>query len=942
MSAVFLKLLNLSITASWLILAVILARFLLKKAPKWISCVLWVLVAIRLVCPFSLESALSLVPSSETVNTTHFPARPYIQSGVDVIDNAANDYLGSHYFEGVTVAPSDSLTNPINVISIIWIIGMAAMLLYALISYIRLKKSVGASVPVRDNILACDEAKSPFILGIIKPVIYVPSSMTDPTLDYVITHEAAHIKRHDHWWKPFGFLLLAIYWFNPLCWLAYILLCRDIEMACDEKVIRDMDKGNVAEYSQALLDCSFPRRRIAACPLAFGEVGVKERVKSVLNYKKPAFWIIVVAVLACIIVAVCFMTNPKKDIPDSLPLLHSHSYGVVEVTYEASGYDFSMIPQQNTPVYTITEDMQLMSKGEFLSDEWTELGTLTEIDLTKENFDSLFSSGGKWFTKNENAAYFRKNNANAWAVIYQQDTLYYVLQQKNGEVLLAYGYNDYSEKNDPHSDDSNIRWLYRLAYDIHQDIGLIAVSGKNVIPVVVFSVGTPITDIKDSVYWLDIAPGPDDSVPFTVYCDGYEQYGPYGIFDAKTMESLEYFMPSGLSPQTYLFQNAEDGHNYIVTLLVNETDLLCFGARIGNASVISKIVDPTKDPNFSYDTAVEKFYEDNNNEYFFGGIYSKHVIVQYADGSEEDIVTALYSGRASISDLDRFDIRYWTEPKKSSLDDAISKAILEHYASNEPDGLIHVESHVILGKDAVSGTPLLGSDKIEDHITYYLFMHHEKFSTYGGELEAVGGSSGPVAITFRSGSDGENILEEYWEPRDGSYYTKDIRDKFPAEAAELALSQAYSEELKYQNMNKAFYILNNSSSINVKIAELLDTIQASPAYSSNPGDYIREHESEYNELIGFGKYTLQYCFSKFLNGEQTDLRGHIMASVCNDIAEKCGESLIIDGNTPSTGQEWFDEFLSNAEILAKQYSHEDLEKYYPASFLLLQISDANW
>lgn len=313
MSAVFLKLLNLSITASWLILAVVLARFILKKAPKWVSCVLWTLVAVRLVCPFTLESALSLIPSSETIpSNIEMMQKPAIDSGITIINEAINPVIANHY------AP-DPLTsaNPLQIIipvlSIVWIVGMATMLLYALISYIRLKKSVGASVSVRDNILACDEVKSPFILGIIKPLIYVPSSMKGETLDYVITHESAHIKRHDHWWKPFGFLLLAIYWFNPLCWLAYILLCRDIEMACDEKVIRDMDKGKVAEYSQALLDCSFPRKMISACPLAFGEVGVKERVKSVLNYKKPAFWIITVAVVTCIVISVCFLTNPYSS-----------------------------------------------------------------------------------------------------------------------------------------------------------------------------------------------------------------------------------------------------------------------------------------------------------------------------------------------------------------------------------------------------------------------------------------------------------------------------------------------------------------------------------------------------------------------------------------------------------------------------------------------------
>lgn len=588
MSSVFLKIVNMSITASWLILAVALVRLLLKKAPKWIPCLLWGLVAIRLVCPFSFGSIFSLIPSSETIpaNIT-VQQEPAINSGITEVNDIINPVIAKSF----APVPTDSV-NPLQIIipvaAIVWVSGIVIMLAYALISYIKLKKTVSVCVPVGERILSCDEVKAPFILGVFSPIIYVPSSMSGETLDLVIRHETAHLQRHDHWWKPLGYLLLAIYWFNPLCWIAYILLSRDIEMACDEKVIRDMDKDEMAAYSQALLDCSFPRRRIAACPLAFGEVGVKERVKGVLNYKKPAFWIIVVAVTACIVIGVCFLTNPQKDIPDTLPLLHSHSYGVVEVTYENSGYDFSMVAQQNTPVYAITETMQLLSKGEYSSEEWTTLGTLTEIDLTKENFDNLFSGNGKWFAKNETAAFFRRNNANAWALIYREDVLYYVLQQKNGEVLLAYGYNDYSEKNDPYSDDSTIRWLYRLAFDIHEDAGIVVTSGENVIPVVVFPVGTPVSEMMDSVFWLDIAPGSDNSVPFTIYCDGNELYGQYSIYDAETMESLKFFMPSGLSPQTYLFQNAEHGHNYIVTLQTNEADILCFGARIGNVSPVSK------------------------------------------------------------------------------------------------------------------------------------------------------------------------------------------------------------------------------------------------------------------------------------------------------------------------------------------------------------------
>ena len=313
MSTVFLKILNMSITASWLILAVVLVRLLLKKAPKWIPCLLWGLVAIRLVCPFSFGSIFSLIPSSETIPTNiTVQQEPAINSGI----TAVNEFINPVIAESFTPAPTDSV-NPLQIIipiaAIIWIAGIVIMLAYALISYIKLKKTVSVCVPVGERILSCDEVKAPFILGVFRPVIYVPSSMTGETLDLVIRHETAHLQRHDHWWKPLGYLLLAIYWFNPLCWIAYILLSRDIEMACDEKVIRDMDKDEMAAYSQALLDCSFPRRRIAACPLAFGEVGVKERVKGVLNYKKPAFWIILIAIIACIVLAVCLMTDPKNS-----------------------------------------------------------------------------------------------------------------------------------------------------------------------------------------------------------------------------------------------------------------------------------------------------------------------------------------------------------------------------------------------------------------------------------------------------------------------------------------------------------------------------------------------------------------------------------------------------------------------------------------------------
>lgn len=316
MSALFLKILNLTINVSWLILAVIAARLLLKKAPRWISCLLWGLVAVRLLCPISLESVLSILPSAKVVpDNIEMVQDPHIDSGVRIIDNAVNPVIEKSFSPDAA-----SSVNPMQVVvflgSILWLTGMVVMLLYALFSFILLRRKVRASVAMNDRVMECDEVDSPFILGIFRPEIYVPSGISEDTLELVIAHEEAHLKRHDHWWKPFGFVLLAVYWFNPLCWVAYILLCRDIEAACDEKVIKDKDREYMAAYSQALLDCSVNRRIITACPLAFGETGVKERVRGVLNYKKPAFWVIIVAVIACIIVAVCFMTNPKKAEPD--------------------------------------------------------------------------------------------------------------------------------------------------------------------------------------------------------------------------------------------------------------------------------------------------------------------------------------------------------------------------------------------------------------------------------------------------------------------------------------------------------------------------------------------------------------------------------------------------------------------------------------------------
>lgn len=311
MADVFLKIVNMSIAASWLVLAVLVFRFVFKKTPKWIHVLLWGIVAVRLLCPFSIESALSLIPSAETISPEiMMDATPTIHTGIPAVNSVVNPVI-SEAFAPEPLASANPLQIWIPVLAVIWGIGVALLLAYTAISYWRLCRKVSMAVHLRDNIYQSETVVSPFVLGLIKPKIYLPFHMDGQNLEHVVSHEQAHIRRRDHWWKPLGFLLLTIHWFNPLMWLAYVLLCRDIELACDEKVVRELGMEQRADYSQALLACSVNRRMIAACPLAFGEVGVKERVKTVLNYKKPACWIVAAAMIACLVVAACFLTNPK-------------------------------------------------------------------------------------------------------------------------------------------------------------------------------------------------------------------------------------------------------------------------------------------------------------------------------------------------------------------------------------------------------------------------------------------------------------------------------------------------------------------------------------------------------------------------------------------------------------------------------------------------------
>lgn len=386
----FVGTLNLAVAASWLIVVILLLRPLLKKfAPRWVLCALWAVVAVRLVCPVMLHSDLSVYRlAGDAVNAngqvTYFEDTGFcgdvsyrpatLLPGVStptVTPSTVDDSAPEVSADAVVQPSTPSRSVDMNLLSIAWAVGVYIIVMAALAGYLSLRSQVAASIPLEGNVYLCDNIKSPFILGVFRPRIYLTSGMDEAARDCVLRHERAHLRRWDHVWKPLGFVLLAVYWYNPLVWVAYILFCRDMELACDERVIRDMAAEERAVYSQALLDCSQGRRWVAACPLAFGEVGVKTRVKAVLWYKKPGFWVSVAAVLVCIAVAVCFLTNPKGAGNEEPDLSLANYKNVATLAYQL---DAVTVTQANGTVTTIpgadlgrllsTSDWTYQSAGE--------------------------------------------------------------------------------------------------------------------------------------------------------------------------------------------------------------------------------------------------------------------------------------------------------------------------------------------------------------------------------------------------------------------------------------------------------------------------------------------------------------------------------------------------------------------------------------------------
>lgn len=904
MNELFLKIVNMSISASWLVLAVLLLRFVFKKAPRWVNVLLWGIVAVRLIFPFSIESALSLIPSAEIISPRIMMDKtPSVQTGVPALNSVINPVIAS------SLAPApDASANPLQIwipiLSMIWGIGAAALLMYTAVSYWRLRCNVSEAVILRDNIFQSENVDSPFVLGVIRPKIYLPYKLDGQDLGHVVAHEQAHIRRRDHWWKPLGFLLLTIHWFNPLMWLAYMLLCRDIELACDEKVIKSLDNGQRADYTQTLVACGVSRPMIAACPLAFGEVGVKERVKSVMNYKKPAFWIIVLAVIACAAVAVCFLTNPVR-------------FGFDEANHTIVSAKYFDLRTSDEPAAVEMDPAQLSELSSRLTGVKNTRGSDKYAGLTPEYQISALLQDGTYI----------------WISGYSLSDKDMVDIEWNNE---RYAVND-SDFQD---------YLSRICAG--KDISAVGdtAGGKNYVYENEGIMGSfAITLYEDKTFfysegiassYLGVGTWTQDGDIITLTDNEIAGY-----------IRINHFRIDG---DDLLFL-AEDSSNFIYVKIQNGERFNCTGEAPradGGADVPEEIEakrkltldDVIALSKKGYDLSWEDFgeyscYEAGSGLYI--RVYEINELFELLIGGSPDNFP-MYIYLALADDIDtRIDIRdggvegFIAEDHSGVLlENAINTAILNSNKPSGPDGLFHCANFVLLKKEELCiesepPTPL--------QVTVYGIALHQAYGFSGNAFHEAGGSHIPTAITFEV-IDGRYQMEEYWIPRDGSYYASDVRDKFPDDIEDEALDtqkyilaqiqDCYVQTIQYGGIDT-----------DSAIEQLFEVIESSPAASSRPADYIDAHPVEYRELAYYGNYTLQYIFSRFLEGGQTGLRGHLMRAVLDELAPEA--QLRLDAET---GQEYFDEWKAVAVRASEQHDIEWIKENQPAIYLLLHQAPA--
>ena len=982
----FLKLLNTSISASWLILVVIGLRLVLKKAPKSIHCLLWALVAVRLLMPFSIESDLSLVPSAQTVPEMYLTLEGETRQYGTVLEAVGNSLYSPNAAPQPTGASVDRVQVQDLLLTLGWAVGVGILALYALVSYLRLRHKVAPAVKLRGNIWVCDYIDTPFILGLFRPRIYIPSNLAGEELVHVLNHERAHLKRRDHWWKPLGFLLLTVYWFNPLIWVAYILLCRDIEMACDEKVIRDLGVEEKKAYSAALLNCSVKRHMIAACPLAFGEVGVKTRVKSVLNYKKPAFWVIVIALVLSAVVAVCFLTDP---VPKPTP---AEVFAQVD-TGDIQWAQATFWEEDGTEHLELTEEQA----NELL-------GLLKNIDsgaYVEKNVDHhvslMLNCGEKEILLQWDGSFvtFTWDSATAdlvadivWGV---QDSelneFFRGLEEKHNRKMTLVDVIDLARKGE------TLTWedlepfygmdigsgLFVMKYPINEEFELVATSGS--------MEGKPMrVMLVSGEDEIDIRTGDLMGFLESHQADRVTQSS-FGIGDlAVTIpegweyEGIPYTEDSGSFGVAFWPQGVSEGR----------VELRCYDQLLGVCGTGLETV-PGKtaegvDVCFGYydgsDIWSYMTYEGFPGNYVATTVQVDSWWAEFGGEAEQILgsvrLTNGLADKSYILSAAKEAMRETEQSVVASLDPklaGISTTPMYMVTFDSTNNLWRVGMYMVWDSSPRAEVYLDVYGNLVDWQDWGIMLYGEEITADGMILVCQQSGSVPGDRMTTTGAYQAQLMTgaPYWLER----YVDGVWEEVPTlqeevvwtmegwlvnrydttswkvnwknlygtlESGTYRLGKSFSmsnylAESEDQNYYAAFVIpgetLENTTEA-VNIEELIDTICSSPLESSAPGAYIYEHQPEYDQLLEYPEQTLRYCFEKFLSGGQTDLKGHIMAAACKEIVLEW-ENVELKG-IYMTGQEWFYAYYEYMLHGCFFLSDEELQVQYPAAAILREMA----
>lgn len=899
------------ISSTALILIVIALRFILKgKISLRLQYALWALVLLRLIIPVSFGSAaisvenltqkaveteagqvVSALSDTEIPSKTYQAAydevaKEYEEKGVDISEIPYEEFSETIDYE--IMARMNGSRSIRDTIQIVWVVGIATVGLVLIASNIRfvvkLRKSrqrldgQSAALPV----YVSPDVDTPCLFGIFHPAIYLtPEAAADDIIRrHSIQHELTHFRHGDHFWSLLRGVCLALHWYNPLVWRATVLSRNDAELACDEATIRRIGETERAEYGRTLIEMTCQKRPallLTATTMTGSKSSIRERITMIAKKPKTAIYTLVAVILIVVVAVGCTFMGAKQGL--NAPEPFGHSYRVSAVIYDAPQFDFTLTAE-TAPGYLFTNDYAMFytTWAAQDTDYWQQQihGAFEEVKLSPLIFDDYFKA---------------VDGVSGW-----QDTPYGP-EKIRLDTKRAW-------RVDVKDDENGVFYYFILTRsgEVYLTFG--------------YDVGEKYASAEDGslIRWMFRLERTD-----FITCQAVSENCNASIGPAYYPNGFDWdydSLPSGpINDKGTLIFTAD----YDMDTLTVEED---YYRKDGTDSTFidRNIYELNRNADGKFELQVERKGETQEYACYFvkgeTGVYVFKIIFNSSIVPAEEAFML----------------------PESAIGEAFDQATLEHFNKDIPDGNICVTSHKILD---------IAVDEQVNIITVYAWVLYERYEPKleGDFVVASGGfgTSVPVALTFTIDPDKHEIVSllEYWTPRDGSYYTDDIKSKF-SKAAQHYLIQHESEfvdNLRAENQYKANEAFKKLTFTQESFDALVDKICSSPQYSSSAADYIKAHPKEYANLLQYGELGLQYIFKEFLEGGQTGLRGHILVSACRDISNTFGEAFIVDGDAPLTGQDWFDQFRKNAEALAKQYSREELEKYYPVSFLLLQMSD---